>query len=223
MNKIVVLHSGGLDSSVLLYQLVKEGNDCYPLSIIYGQRHKLEVVFAESISKSLGILERHKVLDLSNIQCLLPSSLTGSSEIPNGHYEDESMKSTVVPNRNMILLSIAAGYAQGIKADSVAYAAHAGDHAIYPDCRPAFISSIRDTIKLGTGWILDEGIELITPYVNFGKDRVVKLGKKYGVPFESTWSCYKGGRYHCGVCGTCVERKEAFKLAQVTDPTIYEE
>ena len=223
MSKVVVLHSGGLDSSVLLYSMVKKGHDCYPLTIAYGQRHKKEIIYALKISHSLGISERHKVLDLSVIGELLPSTLTGKGEIPNGHYEDESMKSTVVPNRNMILLAIAGGYAQGIDAKLLAYAAHTGDHAIYPDCRPEFIDSVDRTIRLGTGWTESSGVSILAPFMYVSKADVVTEGKRYGVPFELTWSCYKGLDLHCGTCGTCVERKEAFKLARVEDPTLYKE
>ena len=222
MNKVVVLLSGGLDSSVLLYKLESEEFDCFPLTISYGQRHSKEVMSARNISESCGLIERWKYLNLDTLGNLLPSSLTGIGEIPEGHYADESMKSTVVPNRNMIFLSIAAGYAQGLGASFVAYAAHKGDHPIYPDCRPEFIEACNQTIKLGTGWSND-GVSLITPFSSLTKAEIVKLGDKLEIPFERTWSCYKGGDKHCGACGTCRERAEAFSLAGIKDPTVYKE
>ena len=220
----VVLLSGGLDSSTLLYLMAQEG-DVYPITINYGQKHIREIIAARNICESLGqkVLLRWKNVDLGVLQSLLPSALTdGAKKIPEGHYEDESMKATVVPNRNMILLSIAAGYAQGIGVKLVAYAAHAGDHAIYPDCRPVFIRSIAETISLGTGWSND-GVQLRAPFQFKSKAQVVMEGARLKVPFEATWSCYKGEAKHCAKCGTCVERRESFKLAGITDPTEYEE
>ena len=127
------------------------------------------------------------------------------------------MKATVVPNRNMILLSLAAGYAISIQYDTVAYAAHSGDHTIYPDCRPAFADAMEQVLKLAD-W---ESISLFRPFVNWSKADLVKRGNEIGVPFEHTWSCYAGGEKHCGKCGTCVERKEAFELVGLSDPTCY--
>ncbi len=219
MDRVVVLFSGGLDSTVLLYSLMPDYG-CYPLTMNYGQRHSKEVTSARNICEGLGIIKKWKLVDLSMLRNLLPSALTGIGDIPEGHYADESMKSTVVPNRNMILLAIAAGYAQGIGAN-VAYGAHKGDHPIYPDCRPEFIESVGKTISLGTGWNYD-GVVLRTPFVDSTKADLVRLGSKLGVPFGLTWSCYKGGEKHCGLCGTCSERKESFQLAGIEDPTKYE-
>ncbi len=222
MRKAVVLLSGGLDSTTLLYQMVKD-YECYPLTISYGQRHNKEIMAARNVCEARGgdLIKRWKYLDLSHqLQGLLPSSLTGVGDIPHGHYQAENMKSTVVPNRNMILLALAAGYAQGIGAEVVGYAAHAGDHAIYPDCRPEFVQSCHDAILLGTGWNKD-GVKLIAPFVGITKADIVRVGRAINVPFFMTWSCYEGGDIHCGVCGTCTERKEAFKLAGVPDPTKY--
>jgi len=219
--KAIVLLSGGLDSSVLLYYLTKGAlkYDCYPLTILYGQRHRKELNSAVKIAQSLSL--PHKVVDLSCLRDLLASSLTGTGDIPYGYYANETMKSTVVPNRNMILLSIAAGYAQTIKARYVAYAAHTGDHAIYPDCRSEFANSMRESIKLGTGWDSD-GIELITPFLPLlSKADIVRIGIKLKVPFELTWSCYEGEDKACGQCGTCIERLEAFRLNNVIDPIEY--
>ena len=220
--KCVVLLSGGLDSTTLLYSLVNM-YECYPLTISYGQRHQKEVTAARNVceARNVNLLHRWKYVDLSILGALLPSTLTGVGDIPEGHYADESMKATVVPNRNMILLSVAGGYASGLGAKYVAYAPHKGDHIIYPDCRPEFVVAIRNALRLGTGWNND-GVMLSAPFDDMTKADIVKLGAKLTVPFNKTWSCYNGREYHCGVCGTCVERKEAFKLAGVEDPTIYE-
>jgi len=220
--KAVVLLSGGIDSTTLMYDMIKD-LEVWPLTISYGQRHNREVMAARNVCEARGgdLIHRWKYLDLSCLGRLLPSSLTGIGEIPDGHYADENMKSTVVPNRNMILLAIAAGYAQGIGAKYVAYAPHAGDHPIYPDCRPEFIKAAGEAIQLGTGFTPVEGVELVAPYGRFTKTDVVKLGKKLNVPYHLTWSCYKGDDIHCGTCGTCTERKEAFQQAGVQDPTQY--
>lgn len=219
--KCVVLHSGGMDSSTLLYDLARK-YECYPLSVEYGQRHRKEVMAARNVceARDHNLLLRWRVVHMDAVKGLLPSSLTGVGEIPHGHYQSESMKSTVVPNRNMILLALAAGYAQGLGAEYIGYAAHAGDHAIYPDCRPEFFEACRVAIRLGTGWN-DEGVELLAPYIHDTKADICAKGAKLNVPFALTWSCYEGNDIHCGVCGTCTERREAFELAGVYDPTRY--
>lgn len=216
--RTVLIHSGGLDSTVLLYHLLKSDHEVKALSFDYGQRHKVELVRASLICNGVGV--ERKLIDLS---CLKPL-LGGSSQtddaipVPEGHYAAESMKLTVVPNRNMVMLSIAAAWAISMKADYVAYAAHAGDHAIYPDCRPDFIELL-GLAMAKADW---HKIKLFTPFVDLRKFEIVDAGARLGVPFDATWSCYKGGAKHCGKCGTCVERIEAFKLAMVPDPTEYE-
>jgi len=217
MKKGVVLLSGGIDSTTLLYKLIKEGHECYPLTILYGQRHEKETLAARDICRQLGL--KVKVVDLINLRDLLRSALTGAGEIPEGRYAEESMGQTVVPNRNMIFLAVAAGYAESTDCQFVAYAAHGGDHALYPDCRPEFVKSVGETIELGTGG----AVELITPFIDWTKADIVSLGLKLGVPYGLTWSCYKGGDKHCGRCGTCIERREAFEVLGLGDPWEYEE
>ena len=216
--KTVVTFSGGIDSTTLLYQLLGEDCEVLALSVDYGQRHRIELEHAARIAGRLGI--RHEIADLSSISRLLAgSSLTGEDiPVPLGHYEDESMKQTVVPNRNMLLLSVAAAWAISEKADSVAYAAHSGDHAIYPDCRSEFAEALGGAIALAD-W---HKVELLRPFVDKTKEDIARLAAELDVPLELTWSCYQGGRRHCGACGTCIERREAFLLAEISDPTDYD-
>ncbi len=217
-SKTVLIYSGGIDSTVLLYDLLNSGHDVQALSVNYGQRHSKELDCAKSLCKQLNV--EHHVADLTALNPLLSgSSLTSPHvQVPEGHYEDESMKATVVPNRNMILLSIATGWAMSTGASSVSYAAHSGDRAIYPDCREEFADAMNSVMEIA-GW---DKVSLNRPFSSLTKADIVKLGDELGVPFEQTWSCYKGGQVHCGVCGTCVERREAFQLAGVTDSTIYD-
>lgn len=217
--KTLVIYSGGLDSTVLLYDLHKAGHELHALSVNYGQRHGCELTQAAKICAGLGV--DHKLADLSTLRFLLAGSSLTSPEIAvaEGHYSEENMKTTVVPNRNMILLAIATGHALSIGAGQVAYAAHSGDHAIYPDCRNEFADAMAGAMAL-CDW---KQVELSRPFVDWTKADIVKRGAELGVPFDLTWSCYKGGSQHCGRCGTCIERREAFDLADVTDPTDYAE
>jgi len=202
---------------VLLYRLLAEREEVAALSVDYGQRHRVELDYAGKIAAEVGV--QHEVANLSAVTRFLGgSSQTESAvEVPLGHYTSESMKQTVVPNRNMIMLSVAAGWAVSLKADKVAYAAHAGDHTIYPDCRAEFAAALGEAIRLAD-W---HSVELVFPFVEMSKADIVRLGAELKVPFELTWSCYQGGQRHCGECGTCVERREAFELAGVADPTPY--
>ena len=215
--KAVVLFSGGLDSTVLVYDLLNEGADLKLLSIDYGQRHEKELKSSSEIAEYLEL--KHEILRLPMLNNLLGgSALTDPSiSLPEGHYAEDSMKATVVPNRNMILLSLAAGHAISLQFDTVAYAAHAGDHTIYPDCRPEFATAMDQALKL-CDW---NTVSLYRPFVQLSKHDLVRKGKELGVPFEKTWSCYAGNDKHCGKCGTCVERKEAFELVGLLDPTEY--
>ena len=215
--KAIVVYSGGLDSTVLLHDLVKTGHTVRALSVNYGQRHGKEITCAAKVCAQLGL--DHRVADLSAVTGLLGhSSLTDPAvAVPEGHYAEDSMKQTVVPNRNMLLLSLAAAWAISEKADCVAYAAHAGDHTIYPDCREEFTDALDRAIRLAD-W---HEVFLHRPYVHMTKADLVARGAELGVPFAETWSCYQGGELHCGRCGTCIERREAFHLAGVEDPTPY--
>ncbi len=217
MEKAIVTFSGGLDSTTLLYWAANR-YDVSALTFDYGSKHnEREQSAAKQIAGRSGV--PHVVIKLPFINEFFKSSLLKSGEaIPEGHYEDSSMRSTVVPFRNGIILSIAVGYAESIEAKNVLYAAHAGDHAIYPDCRPEFLKAISEAGHHGTYL----GVEINDPFISMTKKEIVILGKELSVPFELTYSCYKGGKLHCGKCGTCVERKEAFKLAGILDPTNYE-
>lgn len=216
----VAIVSGGLDSSVLAYHAKYIDPDTRLFTFNYGQRHVREIESAAEIARSLGT--PHNVVDIRHItQYISNSVLTDPSRVmPHGHYEAENMAQTVVPNRNAIMLSIAYGYAINIGAERVAIAVHSGDHAIYPDCRPEFIEAFDRMEKLSAG---RSNIALWAPFLDTTKADIAKVGFVLGVPMGATWSCYEGGTYHCGRCGTCVERKEAFRLAEVVDPTIYED
>jgi 7-cyano-7-deazaguanine synthase len=215
--KTVLTLSGGMDSAVLLYQLKQQGYEVYALSVDYGQRHRRELDAAARLCEITDT--PHEVADLSGLSRLMSgSALTDDSvAVPDGHYAAQSMKVTVVPNRNMLLLATAAAWAISLKADCVSYAAHAGDHTIYPDCRPEFADRLGEAIELAD-W---HPVRLLRPFIAMTKAEIASLGATLGVPFAQTWSCYKGLPRHCGTCGTCTERKEAFADAGLTDPTDY--
>jgi len=216
--KVIVLLSGGMDSVTALYHAVKNHEVVGGLSFVYGAKHNhKEIPFAQLHCQQLGI--SHQTVEAKFIANLFNSSLLiGGEAIPEGHYADEVMKKTVVPFRNGIMLSIAAGYAASLEADGVVIAAHSGDHAIYPDCRTDFMNAMSEAIRLGTY----KGIKLLAPFVDIDKTEIVRIGMQLNVNYAATWSCYNGRDLHCGVCGTCVERKEAFELAGIVDPTTYE-
>ena len=218
--KTVVLLSGGIDSSVLTYALVSE-YEVWPLFINYGQRHLREIDAANAVcvARGLWLSERLKFVDLSGLGKIIECGLHGQRLIPDGPYTEETIDACVSPNRNMILLAVAAGYAQSIGAEHVAYGAHTNDAVVYSDCRPEFVASVRETILLGTG----SKVALLAPFIGWTKTMIVKFGAGLTVPFAKTWSCYKGGLHHCGKCPTCLDRKEAFRLAGLEDPTHYED
>ena len=212
--KAILIYSGGLDSTTLLY----EYKDSIALAVTfdYGSKHNArEIAYARENCKRLGI--KHLVIPLAFIgQYFKSDLLLGGGEIPEGSYADDNMKSTVVPFRNGIMLAIAAGLAESYELDAVMLANHSGDHAIYPDCRPAFIDAFAAAVEAGTY----NGVKVVSPYCNIDKRAIALRGKALGLDYSLTYSCYKGGEKHCGKCGTCVERKEA--LAGF-DSTVYEE
>ncbi|MGY9056163.1 MAG: 7-cyano-7-deazaguanine synthase QueC [Alphaproteobacteria bacterium] len=216
--KTLVICSGGLDSVSLAYMVAAEHDLAGLISFDYGQRHRKEVEFAAAAAQQLGV--PFDLIDMRHIgQFLSGSALTDDVDVPDGHYAEETMKATVVPNRNAIMLAIAFGVAAAKGAEAVAAAVHGGDHFIYPDCRPDFI----DAFQAMQDRALDgyASVKLYTPFVHVPKSAIVTEGAKHGTPFADTWSCYKGGEVHCGRCGTCVERREAFDIAGVEDPTLY--
>jgi len=217
--KVVVIYSGGMDSFTVLHKAIEQGLTPYALTFDYGQRHIKEIEVAKDVCKELGV--NHKIIDISAINQLIGgSSLTDSSiEVALGHYEEENMKSTVVPNRNMILLSLAIGYAVSIGAEQVYYGAHSGDHAIYPDCRPEFVEKMNDVAAIANY----EKTEIFSPYLNSNKIGILKDGLAMGLDYSKTWTCYNGREKACGQCGSCVERLEAFAENGVTDPIPYED
>ena len=218
MKEVIVLLSGGMDSVTALYHAAKEHKVVATISFDYGSKHNAkEIPFAAWHSEHLGI--RHEVVNLGFVDRLFESDLLKSGgEIPDGHYEEESMKQTVVPFRNGIMLSIAAGFAESIEATGVVIAAHAGDHAIYPDCREGFMAPMAQAIQAGTY----AEVEILRPFIGMTKAEIAARGHSLGVDFSKTWSCYKGRDRHCGVCGTCVERREAFTDAGIADVTEYD-
>lgn len=218
--KTIVICSGGLDSVSLAHMVAAEHELSRLVSFDYGQRHRKELDYAAACAARLGV--PHDIIDMRSIGASLTgSALTDDIDVPDGHYEEDSMKVTVVPNRNAIMLTIAYGIAAANGDDAVATAVHGGDHFIYPDCRPAFTEAF-DAMQRAA---LDgyARVQLYTPFVHGSKGDIVTAGAKYNTPFAETWSCYKGHARQCGRCGTCVERREAFHLAGIADPTIYED
>jgi 7-cyano-7-deazaguanine synthase len=217
MTKICVF-SGGIDSTVLLCQLLANGDDVRAVSIDYGQRHGArELEAASRIAAVEGV--PHDVVDVSGLAALLPgSSQTDPSvAVPLGHYADPSMRASIVPNRNMILLSAAAAICLAHGGEAVVYGAHAGDSDVYPDCREVFAGALDVALQLCD----HRPVRLERPFVNLTKSDIVKKGVYLGAPLEMTWSCYVGGSVHCGNCGTCFERREAFAANNYDDPTEY--
>ena len=216
--KTVLILSGGMDSATLAYDL-PGGDDLLCLSFDYGQRHRRELEAAAAIARVRGA--EHRIIRLDGFAAACPgSSLTDPTvATPHGHYAAETMKQTVVPSRNAILLSTAFGVAVAHGAGQVAAAVHGGDHAIYPDCRPAFMAALEQALNLGV-WA-ETPLRLHAPYLHLTKTDIARRGAELGVPFGLTWTCYEAGDRHCGLCGACQERKEAFQDAGLIDPTEY--
>ena len=220
MSHAITVLSGGMDSTVLAYLANALYERVDLVSIDYGQRHRTELDFAARTAARLGA--RHDIVDLSGVRTLLTgSALTDDVEVPHGHYAADNMATTVVPNRNATLISVAYMAAVARRADAVLVGVHAGDHFVYPDCRPDFVDQL--DVALQTG---NEGVAqpvLKAPFVHNTKTDICRLGAALGVDWTLTWSCYEGDDVHCGRCGTCVERREAFRDAGVEDPTKYQD
>ena len=205
-------------SSDLWHHVRRDHEVVAVVSFDYGSKHNhREIPCAEGQARAAGV--EHRVIGLGFVNGLFRSDLLQSGgEVPDGHYEDANMVRTVVPFRNGIMLAVACGFAESIGADALVIAAHAGDHAVYPDCREPFMAAMARAMECGTY----AGIKLLRPFIAMDKAAIVRRGAELGVDFAATWSCYKGGETHCGTCGTCVERREAFERAGVADPTEYD-
>jgi 7-cyano-7-deazaguanine synthase len=216
--KVIVLCSGGMDSVTALHWAKREHEVVAALSFDYGAKHNpREIPLAAEQARIVGA--RHETIALDFVNRLFASALLQSGgEIPEGHYAAANMQQTVVPFRNAILLAVACGLAESVGAEGLVIAAHTGDHTIYPDCREDFMQAMGDAMRLGTY----TGVKLLRPFIDLNKGQIAALGADLGVDFSRTWSCYKGGARHCGKCGTCVERREAFQQAGLKDPTDYE-
>jgi 7-cyano-7-deazaguanine synthase len=237
-HKAVVVISGGMDSSVLLHFMRHQHPtyEIHGISFAYGQRHAKELDFAKLQCDQVGASWQPVMLPfIRDLFADSHSSLVTDDDVPEGHYAESNMKATVVPNRNMIMMAIAAGYAVSIKARILSTGVHAGDHFIYPDCRPEFFDLLDRAVYAGNQGFIDASFELKRPFIHKTKADIAEMGIKLGVDFSQTWSCYKGGDLHCGRCGTCVERIEAIQTAgariqegmsakgQYVDPTMYED
>ncbi len=217
--KVVVIYSGGMDSFTVLHRAIKAGHEVLAVSFNYGQRHSKELDYARRVCAEAGVV--HDVVDITAMQSLMSnSSLMANSDddIPEGHYAADNMKSTVVPNRNMILISLAIGYAVNEGASEVWYGAHSGDHTIYPDCRPEFVEAMQDVSLLANF----DPVKVVAPYLYDDKIVILKDGLAMDLDYAKTWTCYNGREKACGKCGSCVERLEAFALNNAQDPLEYE-
>jgi len=216
--KVVVIYSGGMDSYTVLNKAMQQGYDVHAVSFNYGQRHSKELIFAKKVCEQHNI--EHKIVDISSIKQLIGgSALTDDIDVPEGHYEEDSMKTTVVPNRNMIMLSMAVGYAVSIQAEAVYFGAHSGDHAIYPDCRTEFVSAMNNVCKIANY----QAVEVRAPYLASSKIDILKEGLAMNLDYKDTWTCYNGQEKACGRCGACQERLEAFSENNTNDPIEYQD
>jgi 7-cyano-7-deazaguanine synthase len=218
--RTLVVCSGGLDSVTLSHKVSIENTLIHLVSFDYGQRHRKELDCARRCATRLGVA--HDIVDITDIgRRLTGSALTDDTQVPDGHYAEATMRATIVPNRNAIMLAIAFGVAAARRAEAVAAAVHSGDHFIYPDCRPSFVEAFAAMQRMALDGFAQIAFE--TPFLRWSKADIVREAARLGVPFAQTWSCYKGGARHCGRCGTCVERREAFHVCGVDDPTPYDD
>jgi len=207
--------SGGMDSTTLLYHLLHDGRKVKAISFDYGQRHKRELEMASQTCLKLGV--EHKIISLAFMRDIASNSaLTSDMQVPHGHYEAENMKLTVVPNRNMIMASIAMAWAVNEEFDEIALGVHAGDHAIYPDCRPVFVDQLKKIAMIANF----NPVFIYAPFLHLTKNDIAERGKVLNVDYSLTHTCYEGGAAPCGECGSCVERAEAFKISNMIDPLI---
>lgn len=223
--KVVMALSGGMDSATLYWKALSEGHTVYPMSVDYGQRHHRELVSAAALVERAAHrfgnkAQPRRIADMTGISAFMggSSQTDPDVEVPEGHYADENMKLTVVPNRNMLIIAAATAWAISEKADEVWYGAHAGDHDIYPDCRPQFVKHMAKAVA-HADW---HGVRLAAPLIHMDKGEIAAMGLELRVPFELTWTCYKGKHLACGKCGSCTERLEAFSAAGCIDPIEYE-
>ena len=216
--RTVVVVSGGLDSTTLLYHLRDAGHELKALSVNYGQRHSRELESAKCICDLIEV--EHRIVDLSGLATIFGSNaLTEHSvDVPHGEYNSSTMVVTTVPNRNMIFLSVATGWAIACNFDAVAFGAHSGEYTPYPDCQPQFAAAMNCAAHV----CAEKPIEVLAPFVRWDKGDIVTRGHELGVPFDLTWSCYNGGSSHCGMCSTCTDRLGAFAHAGLEDPVVYE-
>jgi len=214
--KAVLSLSGGVDSTTLLYRMLDDGYEVDALTFNYAQRHQKEIDCAKGVAQRLHVT--HRIIDLSCLGSILgDSALLGGKDVPSCHYTEEAARKTIVPNRNMIMLAVAAGYAEAHEIPEVFYAAHKNDATIYPDCRAEFVEALTPAIRLATAW---HPVELRAPFVDLTKAEIVRIGLGLSVPYELTWSCYKGEELPCRSCPTCIEREEAFAINDALDPLI---
>ncbi|RUR55684.1 7-cyano-7-deazaguanine synthase QueC [Vreelandella populi] len=213
----VVIYSGGMDSYTVLHRAIREGLNVHALSFNYGQRHARELDVATQVCQQLAI--PHQVVDIRAIHGLIDNSaLTNSDKaMPNGDYADDNLRSTVVPNRNMILLSLAIAKAVNIGAGRVDYGAHGGDHVLYPDCRPEFVEAMNQVAGIANF----EPVTLHAPYLKATKAEILRDGLSMGLDYQHTWTCYEGRELACGTCGSCRERLDAFATNNAVDPLAY--
>ncbi|MEQ6917612.1 7-cyano-7-deazaguanine synthase QueC [Halomonas aquatica] len=215
----VVIYSGGMDSFTVLHRALREGLDVHALSFDYGQRHRRELEVAERVCRELGV--PHQVVDITAIHGLIDNSaLTDASrEMPDGDYAAGNLTDTVVPNRNMILLSLAIAKAVNIGAGRVDYGAHGGDHVLYPDCRPEFVQAMNAVAGIANF----TPVTIHAPFLRSGKAEILAEGLAMDLDYADTWTCYRGEALACGRCGSCRERLAAFRANGAVDPLGYSE